>query len=313
MRTLQTEAQHGAPGRGSGVPIRGSMVELDMGLKRDAMDAIERAGKDFFKVLDENVDQSWLDYHDELPGNIYRIAAFGGLKAEGVRRASKNARIFGCVLVFIIQTCGPFFIFLNTAFSIGITPERRIMWEKWDPSLDDWKHIPTTKLISMIAISLFAVNALFYTLSEKDAWLGSMKIYRLQHHFGGKGIACLYVDAAVNCWVVLCCSLDACLSIGTAQSPKHVLFCCLALVFLFNLDDVDGNLDFVSDDDWPGGALGWMKFMIHKREADGYLESIHRSDGRVLILFDIVAVFVGIIAVVAPVLVAMTPTILIVQ
>merc|ERR1712137_470034 len=105
----------------------------------------------------------------------------------------------------------------------------------------------------------------------------------------------------VNCWVVLLCSVDACLVIGASHSPKNVLFCCLALVFLFNLDDVDGSLDFVSGDDWPGGELGWMNYMVQRQEQKGFLESIHASDGVVAFLFDIVAVSVGLMAVVGPV------------
>merc|ERR1719378_471235 len=83
----------------------------------------------------------------------------------------------------------------------------------------------------------------------------------------------LYADAVVNTWVILWCCLDVFLVVGAAQAPLDVLMNALGLVFLYNLDDVGGDLGFVNEDDWPGLRLAWIyKEIVHPCPDEDYDE-----------------------------------------
>lgn len=283
--------------------------------KKVAIESVMKAStpKEFLRAMTREIDESWIYDASEVSGNIYRIAAFGGLELKRSEDCTEfvraNARVFGCILVFLFQVIGPPAIFISTVCTWGILKGQEVKWHLWTPSLDDWTHIALTKVISMIAVSIFSVNALFTSLHEKQAWLQAIEIYRMKD-FGWKGVAFLYLDAVVNLWIMVCCTVDACVVLGISQTPQDVLFDSLGLVFLFNLDDVDGELAFVSGPDWPTYYLGWF----HKEiKADSSQEiKDPAQDWMVAKIFDIARVFLGIILIVAPVFIAVTPSLRIV-
>jgi len=284
--------------------------------KQDAVHTIlqSKTAEEFIENMTLYVPDSWLDYN-EVRGNIYRIAAFGGLKwkCEGFTTEclSQNARVFGGFLVFLFQLCGPPAIFLGAAFGWGISKERETHWLEWTPSLDDWHHMALTKVIAMVAVSLFAVNALFTCLSEKQSWVQTMDMYRVMP-FGTKGTVFLYLDAVVNLWTMTFCTIAAIVVLARRQTTEDVLFDCLGLVFLFNLDDIDGDTDFVSGPDWPSYRLAWIHKEISENMRQTSLPEIVPRDRVVKALFDIIALFLGLVAFTAPIFIAVTPTLKIV-
>merc|ERR1712046_287537 len=61
-----------------------------------------------------------------------------------------------------------------------------------------------------------------------------------------------------------------------ADNPLDVLFDALALLFLFNLDDIGGDLELFGDDAWPGARLQWAAKYLAKlkdEESHQYCES----------------------------------------
>merc|ERR1740138_854010 len=69
----------------------------------------------------------------------------------------------------------------------------------------------------------------------------------------------------MNCWVITWSCLDVFLIIGASETPSDVLMNALALMFLYNLDDIGGDFSFVDVDDWPGSRLAWIyKTIVEK-------------------------------------------------
>merc|ERR1712226_701208 len=61
----------------------------------------------------------------------------------------------------------------------------------------------------------------------------------------------------LNGWVIVWSNFASFVVIGSSFSPQDLLFDSLALVFLFQLDDI-GTLGFTEHTDWPGRRLAWL-------------------------------------------------------
>jgi hypothetical protein len=97
---------------------------------------------------------------------------------------------------------------------------------------------------------------------------------RATTHVNLEGSTWLLVGLLVNNWVLFWCSLDAFFITGAAQTPLDVLLDALGVVFLYNLDDVKGDLTFVDGDDWDGARLGW----ISEKMVDANYEPLQKED-----------------------------------
>jgi hypothetical protein len=279
------------------------------------------------------IGEDWLGKIEMISGNIYRIGAFAGLmdiSSDGKRgRCTGLARIIGCGLVFLFQVFGPLLLFVSAAGGLGREEERRYKWENWKiwnsdsdvDMFDDWKHIATTKLLGLCFLEAFILNALFVSQdergSEEKIWdiFGFLK--RNTPNYEVHGSLYLFMGSFVNNWLVVICTLDAYMIIGASRTPSDLLLNSLALLFLFNLDDIDGDMGFVDDDDWPGDRIGWIHSEIVKapsnedtEETMGYKEWCNRMFNMSLYSFSFF--FLSVCAVVMPILSAMTPFLLIV-
>jgi hypothetical protein len=65
----------------------------------------------------------------------------------------------------------------------------------------------------------------------------------------------LWLGAALNTWCLLTCSIALLLCFVFSESPKDVIFDALGLTFLYNLDDVGGDLGLL-DEQWDEDLLG---------------------------------------------------------
>merc|ERR1712157_601813 len=68
----------------------------------------------------------------------------------------------------------------------------------------------------------------------------------------------LGVGAFINCWIVMWTCLDMFVVVGASKTPQDLLLDSLGLLFLYNLDDIGGELGFVNEDDWPGLRIAWI-------------------------------------------------------
>lgn len=306
---------------------------------KDNILRLSRSGQDLMMRADNLIDQDWLGKIDEMPGNIYRIAAFGGLQicldADKKMDILQNvARLFGTFLIFLVQLIAPPALFFTYTVGVGTGKSKRFNWGMWclmgeDPdcagSLSDWhgeEGFWLAKTMGLIFVCLFSLNGLFVILDERRAWkqLDSMLRYLDSHtpRFEWQGEWLLYLDAFMNCWVVFWCTLDSYLLVGASRTMKDVLFDSLSLLFLYNLDDISGDLGFVNTDDWDGLRLGWIYDQMVKVNYDPHqpAEYLHEFEedldmendalvclgcynGTVLFL-EFAAVFLPILALITP-------------
>merc|ERR1712224_1090727 len=130
-------------------------------------------------------------------------------------------------------------------------------------------------------------------------------------HVQMRGEFYLLIGATTNCWAVLWCSVDSLAVIGGARTPRDVLFDSLGLLFLFNLDDISGDLGFVNDDDWHGLQLGWIyEEMVEPRWTYGnkpkYEDEEPCITRGVLVTYKVTMMLLAIMTFVFPVLSAIT-------
>jgi len=114
----------------------------------------------------------------------------------------------------------------------------------------------------MSLVSVFCLHALYTILDEIDGWRKLDDIFRYFHRinpsFNLHGEEHLYFGAITNLWVIFWCVIDSYFVIGGCHNPSDCIMDALGLLFLFNLDDVSGDVTFVSADAWPGDRLGWV-------------------------------------------------------
>jgi len=273
------------------------------------------------------IGEDWLGKIDMINGNIYRIGAFAGLidiSQGGKRtRCAGVARMVGCGLIFILQVLGPLLIFLSCVFGWGREFDKFYHWENWwlvnhDTDVDmfyDWKTTPTTKLLGMCFLEAFILNALFVTQDERKAeekvWdiFGHLK--RNTPNYEVHGSLYLFMGSFVNNWLVVVCTLDAYMIIGASRTPSDLLLDSLALLFLFNLDDVGGDLGFVDEDDWPGDRIAWIHSEIVQAPSEDdelnmdWKEKFNRYTN--MALYTISFYFCCMSAVVMPIAAVLTP------
>jgi len=126
----------------------------------------------------------------------------------------------------------------------------------------DWYHISTTKILGLLIIVAFILNGIFVINGEMETWKKIYNTFRFLKentpNFDVKGRWGLILGVCVNCWVVVWCCLDSYIVIGASETPSDLVKDALALLFLYNLDDIGGDLGFFSSDDWPGVRVAWI-------------------------------------------------------
>ncbi|CAK0869620.1 unnamed protein product [Prorocentrum cordatum] len=168
-----------------------------------------------------------------------------------------------------------------------------------------------------------------------DTWRKNDNIFRYLNRINPSvdlhGERWLYFGAFTNLWVIFSCVIDSYFVIGGSLSPKEIIMDSLGLLFLFNLDDTSGDVQFVSGDAWPGDRLVWVHdkvVVVDYQPAAGMVEWDHalRSGNLALgawhcvkwfagtcmawaikALQYLTAVYCAVMVVVLPVLVAVAP------
>jgi len=276
----------------------------------------------------EFIDEEWLGEAGdgkELPGNIYRIAALGTL-LEGPPSLLKVVRMCGFCSICVLQLFGPPLLVLSAFYGWGTETGKGFLNNKstefsWTGA--DHKDLDTTKLLSCVFLFTFNLNGLYVLLDYKRSWARIHMTFRyLKHNTPNMDVTgghFLILEAVTNSWVVVTMCIASFVLIGSSISPRTLLFDALGLLFLYNLDDIDSSLGFVSEDDWDGERLGWIyremvavnyhptyghqtdtadKFDPEKSDWHGYLT---------LKLYDCVAVFLVITTIALPIAAYFTP------
>jgi len=296
----------------------------------------------FFLEL-EKVDDEWLSGFEALPGNIYYVLSFSlYLSSQEVMQrkehihtgASENfdsnsrrlqnikdlvenqTRRLGFWCVMAIQVLGPPLIAYQyvTGHSLPWKYDWEIFVQQF-PSLSDWseeKDWSGTKLLATIMLFCFCLNILFCWMDEAKGFEKIFRIYKLlsNKEMRGSSEAMLRFSAFINAWVVMWLCIDLFMIFGSVNCAQEVLFDALGLSFLYCLDDIDGDLGFVDDDDWPGLQLAWFESDFDRLNvaADfGDIDDFKAEDSCMHIFTTFVTVLLCFITLALPVLYIFTP------
>jgi len=236
---------------------------------------LEAELKDVMQTAMDHIDTDWLGDVDPAPGNLYWLAALGGLTAIGFTDRDADltkvfrslVRLIGCFCIFLVQMFGPLLlvgaIYAGWGIDLGEDGENFIHWGDWEPSMADFHRIKTTKLFGALLLFLFQMNCLYTLLGEKMMHFKTYQTVRYLKYMtpnltDGKWKWVAVIGAFTNLWVVVLTSLGAFAVLGASFSPRSLLFDALGLLFLYNLDDMDSDLAFIDGGDWDSLRMGWI-------------------------------------------------------
>lgn len=74
----------------------------------------------------------------------------------------------------------------------------------------------------------------------------------------------LYLDAFMNMHVAIWSVLCVWIVLLDEDGISDCVFDAFSLTFIFNLDDIGGDLGFFGIDDWPGLQLAWVDKNMYK-------------------------------------------------
>mmetsp|Transcript_22158 Transcript_22158/g.43198 ORF Transcript_22158/g.43198 Transcript_22158/m.43198 type:complete len:392 (+) Transcript_22158:69-1244(+) len=225
------------------------------------------------ELMDQCIDDDWLGGLDSLPGNVYRIIAFGGLNADksngdytddewrrgmhGFKTFQKSSEKLGIFFIFAIQAFVPPAVFFSNLYGVGV--EHVLQWDQAEYGpLAGWSADNfAIRLTSVFFIFITAVNTVSSLLDESISWMKIDKMLKFLNVDDGNSWA-LYLDAFMNMHVAIWTVLSTFMVLVSEDSISDCVFDAFSLTFLFNLDDIGGDLGFFGNDDWPGLQLAWV-------------------------------------------------------
>jgi len=191
-----------------------------------------------------------------IPGNMYR---WWGL---GLMNNWRSVQNFGLLFIFAAQAFAPPACIVNNFY--------RLDWTNWKFGVDDWNMYHgignfSKHLVATIFLCMFTLNGMMVIKQERIA---SMKIAALLDFRGtnyegyNKDVKYFWLITGriMNCVVVLECCVITYFSFVLSDTPMDVLFNAMAVTFLYNLDDIAGEMGFLGDEDWDGEALGKLYY-----------------------------------------------------
>jgi len=257
-------------------------------------------------LMDEFIDDDWLGGLDAFPGNIYRIIAFGGLKnitfeegfsLDGMQKLSEKLGLF---FIFAIQLFVPPAVFFCNWYGVGV--ENPLDWNSIEFGFFvNWEQDWVIRLTSVLFIFVIALNTVSSLLDEARSWIQIDKMLKFLNVSDGNAWA-LYLDAFMNIYVAIWSVLDVWIVLLDEDGISDCVFDAFSLTFIFNLDDIGGDLGFFGIDDWPGLQLAWVDKNMYATAQK--FSSVEEPEHNVLVeqMFRGTAMFVMAMVFVLPVL-----------
>lgn len=202
-----------------------------------------------------------------VAGNIYRywglgLASIFGKPSEGSIQCSGDHVVqqLGILLIFLIQLLAPASCITYKVYSTD--------WGHFKLGLDGWKYEFHSESHGISNLLEHFVATLFLTCLALNGarviyndMLASMKINMMLanapasfvkhvHHLW------LWIGPFMDCLLVVQCCVIVYLTFITAATPIDVVYDALAVTFLYNLDDIGGDMGFLSEEDWDEDAVG---------------------------------------------------------
>mmetsp|Transcript_17342 Transcript_17342/g.40686 ORF Transcript_17342/g.40686 Transcript_17342/m.40686 type:complete len:414 (-) Transcript_17342:90-1331(-) len=270
-RLILHEAQHTAPSADEETPLttpRKDEEDLeadaaggDAGAEGEEGGGGGELSKNFRELMQYSAEDRKAENFVPLAGNMYR---YFGL---GIVEDYMTVQSFGMMTIFFVQLLSPPACLVQNLYKMD--------WEHWHFGVSDWMYMPGSNNHGVSNLSKHVVATLFLIMFclngamviEQDRVV-SMKISSMLDQIGKDmpdylkevKFEWLYAGRIMNCLVVIECSVIVYFAFVLSETPMDVLFNSMAVTFLYNLDDIGGEMGFLGDDDWDGEELGKLYY-----------------------------------------------------
>jgi len=279
---------------------------------------LESEDSRFFQFYNEKVlelqKKAGDDDHCPISGNLYMyraLANFGDTSGLFQEKASPLA-MCGLMIVVVVQILGPLAILFWACHNIEFFPNGKTfgvtesMGYKTGSNHHGLSHL-LQRLLGVLFLLLFSANGLYVVRQDKRCTrkvTNMCKVFKRAaavSRYDPPQERWLYFGAICNGLCLVMCSFCMCFLFVLAEDgPKDVLFDAFGLTFLYNLDDVSGDLAFL-DEKWDEDQMGDIYGMLADeldimKDIDEERESTFTPDN----IYTIFEVLVAILIVVLP-------------
>jgi len=187
----------------------------------------------------------------------------------------------GLFFVMVVQIMGPPAVLVWSLYAI--------IWDDVKFGLGSWEYIPgsyhkgisnlSARLLAFLFLFVFILNGIYVIRDDKKT---AEKIwYMVSALDEGKGQSAVTVNrfwlragAIINSWCIVLSAACMLPCFTLSRNPKDVIFDAFALLFLFRLDDVTGDLGFL-DDHWDSEMFGaFFEYLRSEKELQDQVEPI---------------------------------------
>jgi len=236
----------------------------------------------FTEKVNELKEKEGTAAHFPISGNIYEYRFLKGF-GEDAELFQKKTGLFvavGLYFIMIVQIIGPIIVLISTWYKIKIGDTNNFSEpvvglgnffhdvsgdpNPWASCIDYYGQ----RVLGLIFLVLFIMNGLYVLSTDRIEFAKLIELGELLHQEAAdKGYrhpreAWLWLGAVINSWCLLTCAAAMCLLFVVAEEgPKGVIFDAFGLTFLYNLDDIGGDLAFLDevwDEDFMGDVYGVM-------------------------------------------------------
>eukprot|EP00440_Ansanella_granifera_P015652 gb/GFBE01017003.1/.p1 GENE.gb/GFBE01017003.1/~~gb/GFBE01017003.1/.p1 ORF type:complete len:292 (+),score=56.10 gb/GFBE01017003.1/:1-876(+) len=181
----------------------------------------------------------------------------------------------------MVLQVGLFFVMIAQIFSppaVLVWSIYAIDWSNAALGLGNWEYIPgsyekgvsnlSSHLLGTLFLFIFILNGI-YVIRDDSKTAGKIwyMVQKLEKHKRGEKVDrnWLRAGAVINSWCVVISAICMGPCFTLSKSPKDIIFDAFALLFLFRLDDVTGDLGFL-DDRWNSDTFGTFYESFRRRE-----------------------------------------------
>ncbi|CAJ1441954.1 unnamed protein product [Effrenium voratum] len=235
----------------------------------------KRAVSELFK--DAKRKEEMVGKADPIHGNIYTYWAFHEvLQQHGLidPQASKSKVLqVGLLFVMIVQVLGPPAILIWSIYAINWS-QAKIGLGSWQYQYGSYTHGISNfagQILGTLFLFVFILNGIYVIRDDKKK---SEKIWYVVKVLDGPdgrnrrntvNKFWLRAGAIINSWCVVISAICMAPCFILSKSPKDIIFDAFALLFLFRLDDVNGDLGFL-EEQWDSDLFG--SFYEHIRDTE---------------------------------------------
>eukprot|EP00415_Alexandrium_ostenfeldii_P001062 UN1062 len=204
---------------------------------------------------------------------MYRaLAGFGDSSGLFQSKADPLVMI-GLIIVVMIQIIGPVCILFWAVYRIDFFPNNKVFGiqesfgYKAGSDNKGVSHV-TQYILGVGFLLLFTANGLNVLKKDQESTRKVENMCKIFHRaadvsdYSPPQEAWLYFGAVTNCICLVLCSFCMCFLFVLAEDgPKDIMFDAFGLTFLYNLDDIGGDLGFL-DEKWDEDQMGDIYGML---------------------------------------------------